>query len=119
MAGNTYTDIARNIMLDAFPSTVWLSLHNANPGESGSNALPGVARQSVTLDNAVAGARSSTDVLEYDLSSGDSVTHVGFWSAQTGGNFLGYSVVTPSITLAQDGPVRLVDVSIDLLLQCS
>lgn len=116
MAINGHTDVARNLMLGAYPSNVWLTLHSDDPGETGVNQVPGTPRMPITLGAASGGQRVSADVVEFDLLAGQSVSWVGFWDAASGGNFLSKAPVDPVITLIQDGAIRLVNTAVDLNL---
>lgn len=117
---NSYTNEARNIMLGALPDTVYVSLHEADPGQTGSNELgSSVGRKSVTLDPATSGSRAASPTqVTFDLTAGTTVEFVGLWDAETGGNFLAYTGVTP-VTLEVDNSYRVADIAADLNLECS
>lgn len=87
----------RGTAFPAAPVTIYLSLHTAHPGGTGTNELPvanGYARIAVALDAPAdySDGRMSdnTDLETFTAAGGDwgLVTHVGFWDASTGGNFL-------------------------------
>lgn len=116
---NDYTEDARNLMVDALPATVWISLHDADPGETGANEVAGVARQSTTLQAATGGVRiADPDQLTFDLTAGDTVAFVGLWDSQTGGVFLAGTAVDQVIFDA-DNSYRVTNISVDLNLDCS
>jgi hypothetical protein len=69
--------------------TTWVSLHDADPGEDGSNEISGgsYARQSGTFSAATGGTGTSANNIVYsDMPSG-TVSHVGLWDTDSGGNF--------------------------------
>jgi hypothetical protein len=72
-------------------TAVWLSLHSANPGPTGANEVTsGVGasgRQLITFSGS-SGVDTNSSALAIDVSAA-SVTWIGYWTAQTGGTFLG------------------------------
>lgn len=74
-------------------ATTHLSLHTANPGDSGANEVTGggYARKAVTFGAAAGGVRTATGspVAAFDGPASQAVTHFGHWTAATGGTFLG------------------------------
>lgn len=96
------------------PTTIYASLHTANPGDSGANEVtggsPAYARKAIVHGAASAGAATATTLPTFDVPAGVTVTHVGYWDAVTAGNFLGSDDVTPeafagqgTYTLTSDG----------------
>lgn len=83
------TDAERNANADAqaarFP---WMSIHNADPGATGANEHTGdgYARVAATWSAASSGGQTSA-TCSFQTSAGETVTHAGFWSAQSGGTF--------------------------------
>jgi hypothetical protein len=70
---------------------VWMSLHSANPGSSGSNEVTtgsgSFARQEVAFTGS---SGTDTNVAEVTFTiSGATVTWIGYWTAETSGTFLG------------------------------
>lgn len=92
------------------PTDIFVSLHTADPGLTGTNevqaaAWPAYARadakQGGTLADAFAAADSkaseNANVLPYAANDGAgavTVTHFGLWDAASGGNFLGGDAMT-------------------------
>lgn len=80
------------------PGTLYISLHTADPGETGASEVSGnsYARASVTnnatnFPAASAGSKSNGTVINFatPTSTGWSVvSHFGIWDASTSGNFL-------------------------------
>lgn len=108
-------------------SEVWVSCHSANPGGTGAfevTAGVGTAgRQQATFNSGGSGADPTNALVAFSL-VGVTVSWYGFWTAQTGGTFLGgfpmvknpelgtaingSSIVTvPAHGLAPGTPIRL------------
>lgn len=107
---------AKNTMLDALAVT-HVSLHTADPGDTGANEVaggaPAYARKAITIDAAAAGNRNSSTVPEFDVPAATTVTHVGFWTAAVAGVFLGGFDATDEVFAAQ-GTYRLDDADLHL-----
>ena len=92
-----FTDAVKNAMLDLIDETggsqsiTHVSLHTADPGTTGANEVTGgsYARVAVTWGDAASGIKANTGDLEFNVPSGTTVTHVGGWSASSGGTFRG------------------------------
>lgn len=81
------------------PATVYISLHTADPGETGASevaASNGYAREPVTNNAtnwpaAAAGSKANGTAVTMDTPTGagwGTVTHFGIWDALSAGNFL-------------------------------
>lgn len=109
------------------PATVYVSLHTADPGETGANETSGTdyARKSVTNNDtnwpaASAGNKSNGAAITFATpGSGGwgTVTHFGIWDASTNGNFLFGGALSVSKTINQGDVVSFgvgdVDVTAD------
>ena len=108
--GNSYTA----------PSTLYLSLHTANPDEDGSGAEVsggGYARQSMAMT--VTGNTASNDsAVEYPTATANygTVTHVGVYDASTAGNLLCYASLTSSKTIETGDVFRVPAGDLDITL---
>ena len=110
--GNAYTA----------PSTLYLSLHTANPDEDGSGAEVSTsgtayARQTVTFT--VSGNEATTSAaVEYATATANfgTVTHVGVYDASTGGNLLCYAALTSSKTIETGDVFRVPAGDLDITL---
>jgi hypothetical protein len=76
-------------------ATTHLSLHSANPGNTGANELtggtPAYARKVPVWAAPVNGRRNLTAAQQFDVPAGSSVAYVGFWKNDNGTwSFLGY-----------------------------
>lgn len=86
---------ARNTMLGAL-SPAYVSLHTANPGDNGANEVSGgsYARVAATWAAASSASRAASNQPAINVPAGTTVTYIGYWTASTGGTFLGYDDVT-------------------------
>lgn len=133
MAG--FSDYLENELLDhvfgaaAFsaPAAIYVSLHTADPGETGANELPGTngyARVSVTnnatnFPAATGGAKANgTEIAGFAASGGpwSAVTHFGLWDAVTAGNFLGGGALSASKTLTDGDTASFAVGDLDITL---
>jgi hypothetical protein len=109
-ANNAYTS----------PTTVYVSLHTANPNEDASGAEVsggGYVRQAGSF--AVSGNTATTDAaIEYPTATADygTVTHVGIWDAETSGNMLAYAALTASKTISSGDVFRIPTGDLDITL---
>lgn len=71
-------------------TTPYISLHTADPGETGASEVTGgsYARQSASFGAAADGAVANDVAIEFTLMPAETITHVGVWDADTAGNFL-------------------------------
>jgi len=108
--GNAYTA----------PSTLYLSLHTANPDEDGSGAEVsggGYVRQSMAMT--VTGNTASNDsAVEYPTATANygTVTHVGVYDASSAGNLLCYASLTSSKTIETGDVFRVPAGDLDITL---
>lgn len=95
-----FSTTACNLMLDALRAqTQYASLHSGDPGETGANELsggsPAYARKAITF-----AAAANKQIVQngtaplFDIPPSSSVQYVGFWTAITGGTWLGSKQVT-------------------------
>ena len=81
-------------------SSIYVSLHTADPGETGASEVTGgsYVRKVATCDAAAnpAGTTQHRGNIQYTSMPAVTVTHVGLWDASSGVNFLwGGSLVAP------------------------
>ena len=118
-----YSTAGKNLMLDALRGTnptvaiAYASLHTASPGDDGSNEVtggsPAYARKGITIAAASGGEVAASNQPVFDVPGSTTVTHVGFWSAVSGGTFLGSADVTDE-TFASQGTYTLTSAMLDL-----
>jgi len=96
------TSSGESTVLTPLLASRFVSLHTADPGNTGINEVTGGAyvRMAATFANAGSNptVASNTTAIQYPTATAawGTVTHFGLWSAASGGSFLGYnSVVTP------------------------
>jgi len=84
------------------PTAVYVSLHSADPGETGANEISGggYARKQVTFNAPSGGAMSNSNLLRWDNMPAVTVTHVALWDAPTAGNCLWTGALTASVTVS-------------------
>ena len=102
------------------PSTLYLSLHTANPDEDGSGAEGaggGYARQTVAFTTS-GNTTSNTAAVEYPTATANfgTVTHVGVYDAATAGNLLCYAALTSSKTIETGDVFRVPAGDLDITL---
>ena len=72
---------------------LYASLHTADPGTSGTSectgGTPAYARKAITWAAPASGFVASSAALIFDVPGSTTITHLGYWSAATGGTFLG------------------------------
>ena len=108
-----YTDTGKNLMQDALASAITeASLHEANPGESGSGEISGgsYARQSIAFNAASGGEITLDGQPVFDVPGGATINHVGFWA---GTDFVAYGSITEE-TYGADGTYTLTAADLDL-----
>ncbi len=109
----------KNLALNALKDTIThVSLHTADPGDTGANEVsggsPAYARKAIAFNAAASGTMDdSTNGITFDVPAGTTVTHVGYWSAVTGGTFLAKSAQTPE-TFAGQGTYTVTDADLTL-----
>lgn len=71
------------------PTTVYVSLHTADPGETGTSELTGggYARKAVTFNAPSGKAVASSALIEWTNMPAGTVTHFGLWDSLTTGVF--------------------------------
>ena len=88
-----------------------LSIHTAQPDATGSNQSA-AARQAVTWTNTNGDLTSGSKAFTGGAASGPA-THVGYWSAATGGTFYGYHALTGDQTFNAAGEYTITQVTLD------
>ena len=117
-----YSTAAKNLMLNALKGTnpttpiTHVSAHTASPGDNGANEVAGgsYARQAIAFNAAASGSMDdSTNGAAIPIPAGTTVTHIGFWSASSGGTFLGYVDVSDE-AFTNAGTYTVTDADLDL-----
>ncbi|GAA4758847.1 phage tail fiber protein [Gordonia alkaliphila] len=77
------------------PTAVYARLHTGNPGAAGTaNASAQTTRVATTFSAAAAGTIAMSSAPEFTLTATETINHVSFWDAPTGGNFLWSAAAT-------------------------
>ncbi len=74
------------------PAAFYIKLHTGDPGAAGTaNAFGDATRKAATFSAAASDGTitTSADINWTNVSAAGTVSHVSFWDASTGGNFLG------------------------------
>jgi hypothetical protein len=90
-----------------------VSIHSADPGAGGTNELA-VSRQSISWNTASAGNLDSQGTQTFSVDAGMTVSHVGLWSAPTGGTFYGSRALAAPETFSNAGAFTINDLDINL-----
>ena len=107
-----FTDYLENKLLDhvlrntayTSPTTVYVALFTAAPGEAGGGTEVsggGYARQAVTFGAPSAGSTSNSADITFPTATANwgTITHFAIFDASTGGNMLYYGQLTSSVTV--------------------
>ena len=111
-ANNAYTS----------PTTVYVSLHTADPTEAGTGtevSTSGTAYVRQAGSFTVSGNTATTSAaIEYPTATASygTVTHIGIWDASSAGNMLAYAALTASKTIASGDVFRIPAGDIDITL---
>lgn len=99
-------------------TTPYVSLHTADPGETGDSECVGgsYARQSGSFAAASAGATTTDAQISYATMPACTITHVGVWDASTSGNFLWGGALTASKTVNSGDTVQIANGDLDVTL---
>ncbi len=111
-ANNAYTS----------PTTVYVSLHTANPDEDASGtevSTVGTAYARQAGSFTVSGNTATTNAaIEYATATADfgTVSHVAIWDASTAGNMLAYAALTTSKAISTGDVFRIPAGDLDITL---
>ena len=107
-------DAALNVAAGAIRTAIThLSLHSSAPNSSGSNETS--AARVAAGWGAVSGSGDfvATGKAFTGVAANGAVTHVGFWSASSGGTFYGYFALTGDATANSAGEYTVSTVAVD------
>lgn len=121
-----FTTVTANKILDKIlkntdftqATALYASLHTADPGESGTNEVTGgtYGRQAISFNTAATKATTNTATIDFTLMPVATVTHVGLWSAASGGTFWWGGTLTASKTTAAGDTLRIAAADFDVTL---
>ncbi len=91
------------------PTGIWAKLHTGDPGSAGtSNASATTTREEVVFSAASGGQITISTGGAWPSSAGtETITHVSFWSAVSGGLFLWSDDVEASLSVGIGDPILL------------
>lgn len=122
-----FADASKNQMLDAYVgrttftanAAFFCKLHLGSPGSAGtSNAAAETTRQQATFGSAAsAGAISNTAAVTWtNVSTTETITHISFWTASSGGTFLGSDDLPSSKALTAGDTLTIAIGDLDLTI---
>lgn len=87
---------------------VYASVHTGNPGTTGANEASGggYARKPVSWTAGASDGATVAAQIEFDVPAG-TYTHVGFFSALTGGTPIDFYDIPTDIVMSQAGKIRV------------
>jgi pSer/pThr/pTyr-binding forkhead associated (FHA) protein len=102
------------------PSAWYIGLHTADPTDAGTGAEisgNGYIRKSVAFGISGDTASNSATVT-FDAATGNwgTITHIGVWDSETGGNLLFHGAVTTSKTIDQGDTFQISSGNLDITL---
>ncbi len=122
----TFAEATRNAMLDAYASgtdyggnaSVYVKLHLGDPGSAGANnAAVETTRKLVSWAAAATGSKASNADTEWtNVSTTETYTHVSFWTASSGGTYLGNDDLSASAAMTAGQTFRIPSGSLTLSL---
>jgi hypothetical protein len=93
------------------PTTVYVSLHSADPTDAGGSEISGgsYARKAVTFGAPSNGTSTNSADVTFDQATGSwgTITHIGIQDALTSGNLLYHTPLTTSKTIDTDDVFRI------------
>jgi hypothetical protein len=102
---NALCNWIRGTAMPSAPATVYLSLHTADPGETGASehgATASYARTAVTFGAPSNGVMTNSAQVQFPTASANysaAITHFGVHDAASAGNFLGGGALGSSATI--------------------
>lgn len=83
----------------------YASLHTAEPDANGSSEVTGgtYTRETISWAAASGGTAVSNAEIVFDVPTGVTITHLGYWSASTSGTFYGSRALDTSQTFSSAG----------------
>ena len=106
------------------PTTVWVSLHSASPGETGGSEITGTSYARVAVTCGTAAWSTHTPPLQNNTTitfpqaggSWGTVTDFGIYDASTNGNLLFYGTLTASKTIATNDTASFAAAALQITL---
>lgn len=113
---NGFLDALGNAADYTAPTEFWVKLHTGDPGAAGtSNAAANTTRQQASFAAASGGSMTTNAVLEWlSVSDSETYSHVSFWSASSGGTFLGSDSLEAPIVMVAGRNFRIPSGNLDV-----
>lgn len=98
------------------PTTVYLKLHTADPGEAATTAAAGeTTRKSVSWASAASGSIASSATVEWtNVASTETYTHWSLWDASTAGNALWTGALSSSAAVTAGDTFQITSLTLSL-----
>tara|TARA_R110000868_G_scaffold15260_2_gene69646 strand:+ start:410 stop:778 length:369 start_codon:yes stop_codon:yes gene_type:complete len=98
------------------PTTVYLKLHTADPGEAATTAAAGeTTRKSVSWATAASGSIASSATVEWtNVASTETYTHWSLWDASTAGNALWTGALSSSAAVTAGDTFQITTLTLSL-----
>lgn len=98
------------------PTTVYLKLHTADPGEAATTAAAGeTTRKSVSWATAASGSIASSATVEWtNVASTETYTHWSLWDASTAGNALWTGALSSSAAVTAGDTFQITALTLSL-----
>jgi hypothetical protein len=117
----SYASDVQNAMLDLLgpggaKEATHLSLHTADPGDTGASEVAGgsYAREAVTWAAASGGPKAITNTPVFQVPSSTTITHFGLWSAVSGGTWRGGAALPSPEAFSSPGTYTANSLTIDV-----
>lgn len=100
------------------PTTLYASLHTADPGGTGANEVTGgsYARQAVSFAAAAAKATTNDAAVDFTGMPATTVTHIALWDASSGGTLWWEGQLTASKTTGAGDTLQIAAGDFDVTL---
>lgn len=97
------------------PATMFIQLHTADPGASGTTAVATTStRQAVTFAAAASGAMALSNSPAFTAAGNETITHISLWSASSAGTFYWSAALTASRTISTGDTLTFTSVGISI-----
>lgn len=108
---SAFSDYLEQVILNHFfrgqaytpPTTIYVSLHSASPGDTGANEISGggYSRQPVSFAAPSGGSTSNSSQVQWTAGGNwGSITHWALWDAATAGNMLAWGAFSTARTVS-------------------
>jgi hypothetical protein len=104
-----------NSMLDGQFGTVWVKLHTGDPSAAATaNTSVVTTRQQATMSAASGGSKAMSGTISFSMTATETISHVSFWTASSGGSVLATAALTASRSVINGDTLQINTLSIAL-----